>query len=865
MEDVDISLDTLVHDSETLIPVNDELYINRSLHELQHAGARLTAKRDRGPQAQVEAAMYYASRGFDLNRHVKALKQIRYLPSRRAEPLSEIDDMGRYLDRSRATCIMDTIRDSQVMQQRHFRESYEKKFQEDWEQAKVQILEHLGTIPNFRTRASALAEPLALPPSKRMYQPSLEPIKERYAEATKQFVEAIKKQSSTFQPAAKYQSIHQSLHAYSLPDDRDSQNFVNIWQMLGFIVGEKVLDVNGQPRRNKKEVTNYRKLYESKDKKLQFELCYRAKLALEHQYAQYIRDEISKSKNRGGTPGLEHDIQNFVCHYFKDAIPPSYETMEFPDYRKLPTWAVIYFCLRCGCLQGALNTARRAKRHHLVRAIESMIQRPRELLPEDVWKSLCTEYNTTVKSVSSDPFKIAVYCIVAKADPNPKPAEGDMSEIKSTIEDFLWIRLSMIWERDEEPPSWLPYGNRDNIRELFSMISLESLVEVIEKNRNALLQEDASQKFYFASILLVLQEFEQCIKHLECNGHLIEAVHVALVLNWYGLLRSREVHLESTVNLGKLVSKLVAQVSLVDCDLAFFYFYLLRETPNMKNQYNFHDTIVENLSHSRCNCSKVVGTVSGRQVILNGNMSKYVRSQEIFRLCLNAGKKAQQEGSFLHAMELYTLAGAFNHVGTMLVRLLRRVVTKPRSDETKQSYFRMADKFQNHYQFHASSHPRGVQVEQLENRIKTDLVVSMQLCQAFDYFSEGPTSYNRALQAIDDLGILPTGFGSNSREQTWEAQQRILQRLSERGETVRALFSPVCDLVMDVLLQKVEDIKPLVTNQPDEPTFLEELAGIKSRTLQLNSFLGRLREVSIEIDEGVNRKLVDLTNAVSLY
>ena len=158
---------------------------------------------------------YFASRGFDLNRHAKALKQIRFLPSQRAEPLAELDVL-KYLKHNQRGLLVDTIRESQGMLQRHFREGYESRLQQEWVNSKTQILDHLGTISSVSTTSAQLA----LPPSKRQKIDgdvrTLEPTKQRYAEATKQFVEAIQKQSKTFQPAGSFTLRLPSSFGYSI-------------------------------------------------------------------------------------------------------------------------------------------------------------------------------------------------------------------------------------------------------------------------------------------------------------------------------------------------------------------------------------------------------------------------------------------------------------------------------------------------------------------------------------------------------------------------------------------------------------------------------------------------------------------------
>jgi len=849
MEDVDIGLQTLLVDSSNLIPNQDELNINRTLPELNHAAARLASKGR--PQAQAEAAVYYASRGFDLNRHAKALKQIRFLPSRRSEPLAELD-VVKYLDQNRRSNIVDTIRESQSALQRQFRERYENRLQQDWENSKTQILEHLGTISSINTSTQ-----LALPPSKRQYQPprTLEPIKQRYAEATKQFVEAVKNQSTSFRPATKYQTVQQTLQAFPHLDSADTNSFVDIWRTLGFMVGEKRLGSNGKAKADKSLKENYRIRYLKRDRGLQTNLIHRAKAALEYQYGEYIKNEIESSKVKGGTPGLESDVHNYVYHYFKDGIPPNCEFAQFPNHDRLPVYAVMYYCFRCGCLEGALQAAKMARHGKmLVAAFETLMNNRHARLPNDLWNQLCFHYNKNVKNKSKDVYEVALYCIIAKAD--PKPEVDNLSDIQSTIEDYLWIRLNMIVEEDEQLPSFLPYGSGDAISDVFSRITLQNLIDLIMKNRMALLQEEATQKFYFSNILLILQQFESCVIHLEANGQLVEAAHVGLVLNWYGLLRSRE-----KVKLGKLISKLVAQVALVDCDLAFYYFYLLRETPQMQDNYDFSDEIVNHLSTSTVDLALIVGTVNRRQVNLNGSLPNHLRQQDVFKICYEAGKQAERNGSYKHAMMLYTLAGSFEQIGQMLVRSLASVLTKPMGAPNKEEFFNLSQRFANHYEYHLATHPAGMKnTQEITKETKSDLFICTKLYEAFELKQKGPKYYENSLLVIDQIQILPATSSDRSKV-TAELQHR-LELMKNRGSPVRALFSPICNLMIDILKYQAKELKDILRDYNNTDAE-RRMNSIKERANLLVTYLGRARS-DLDIDQTVEQNLSELTNQVNI-
>jgi len=208
----------------------------------------------------------------------------------------------------------------------------------------------------------------------------------------------------------------------------------------------------------------------------------------------------------------------------------------------------------------------------------------------------------------------------------------------------------MLWEYEEDPPLFCPYGVSDIKGELFSRGDLDRLQEVLTANKSQFLSKEQDYPYLWSSILLLSQLYEECVLHLKTTGHLDRAVHLALVLNYYGLLRVQpHAHL-TWVDLGNLVLELVTKIAKVDCDLAFHYLYVIQQTPNIEISFNFHDIVIKNLCAQSCDLTRVVGSVTPEKVTLDGSMKKFNAPKIIFELCLEAGKLAERNGFYLHAL-----------------------------------------------------------------------------------------------------------------------------------------------------------------------------------------------------------------------
>eukprot|EP00494_Astrolonche_serrata_P006843 UN06868 len=499
-----------------------------------------------------------------------------------------------------------------------------------------------------------------------------------------------------------------------------------------------------------------------KDSKKRIALINHAKNALESQYASHVKTQIKNTSNsRRGKIGIEYDVHNYVYQVFKDQqIPSNYENIVSIDhYDRLPLWAIVFYCFRCGSLEGALNAARRGPQKDfgkICAALQSIIQRKTFLLPTDLWKDIGSEYNHRVKPpLCTDPFKVALYCLIAKTDTNPQGLSWKL--INRHTEDYLWLRLNMVWEYDQDPPHFTPYGYSRTTDDLFSKTSLKELQQLINERKKMFFEEEQNQPLFYANITLILQQFEVCINHLEKNGHLVEAVHLALVLNYYGLLNiTPSKNGEAYVNIGSLVSLLVEQIALVDCNLAFYYLYLLRLMPNKHTKQEIFDKLmVKYLSESRCDCSVVVGTVTARKVELNGSMRYFLVPEDIFNITMQAAKQAENNGSFTHAYTLYSIAGGFHEIASMLIRLVGRVIIKRPDDERKKEYMELTYRFWNTKHYHMTSHPRGRGIHRIQPEVAEDLKLSVHISDAFDSYHAGREQYNRALSIIDGTELLP--------------------------------------------------------------------------------------------------------------
>ncbi|CAF0788532.1 unnamed protein product [Adineta ricciae] len=177
----------------------------------------------------------------------------------------------------------------------------------------------------------------------------------------------------------------------------------------------------------------------------------------------------------------------------------------------LPVWAIIFYCLRAGDLQSALNAA---KRCHLTSAVEwltNYIKNDNQSIDPTIRLKIQDVYD---REHSTNPFKSVVLSILSAYDVN------NMHElIINSIDDLLWLRLSQI-----------VFPNQD-------LMSLNKLQKLVYNEGSANRSSFNEKPIQFAMCLLLTGQFETAIDLLnQIEQFRCHAVHIGIFLHESRLL-----------------------------------------------------------------------------------------------------------------------------------------------------------------------------------------------------------------------------------------------------------------------------------------------------------------------------------------
>ena len=140
---------------------------------------------------------------------------------------------------------------------------------------------------------------------------------------------------------------------------------------------------------------------------------------------------LVKSESTNSFDNILFIIQTYLLLAFEDGLVDG-----------VPVWPIIFYCLRCGDLKAAILAANKAGPglSEIAQLLTEMSSSNDGRLSAHSESVVRISYRRSIRS-TSDPFKRAVFCVVAACDPT-----DEHSEVATSLDDYLWIKLSQVWK-----------------------------------------------------------------------------------------------------------------------------------------------------------------------------------------------------------------------------------------------------------------------------------------------------------------------------------------------------------------------------------------------------------------------------------
>ncbi|KAI9672032.1 MAG: hypothetical protein M1829_004576 [Trizodia sp. TS-e1964] len=252
---------------------------------------------------------------------------------------------------------------------------------------------------------------------------------------------------------------------------------------------------------------------------------------LEKQFYTQLEALVHKSPKESRPTGVPSAL-NMVRAYVRlrasrrDLVP---ENMEMQKLNDDFIWPLIYFLIRSGFVQEAAEYV--TENHFAFRAIDRNFvtylldyqNSTDRRLSRGLQERINSDFSQRLNTGTNDPFKVACYKVVGRCDIRSRNLEG----VSQTVEDWIWLHFVMARE-----------VNRANevAGEVFTLEDVRNVIRELGPLHFSTGQDSAPGfgTYFFMQILAGM--FEQAVAYLY-GFQYVEAVHFAIALDYYGLLR----------------------------------------------------------------------------------------------------------------------------------------------------------------------------------------------------------------------------------------------------------------------------------------------------------------------------------------
>jgi nuclear pore complex protein Nup93 len=254
---------------------------------------------------------------------------------------------------------------------------------------------------------------------------------------------------------------------------------------------------------------------------------------LEKQFFQEMEALVAKNPreaNLGGVPSITSKVRAYVRLRAarKDLAPDNTELqMINDDY----AWALIFYLLRSGHIKEATeyvasnSMAFRAIDRNFVTYITDFYNSSDRRLKRELQDRISNEYNQRVHIApedSIDPFRMACYKVIGRCGLDDRSLRG----LLPSMDDFIWLQFTLAREvnRVDEIATQM-YGLEE---------ARAAIKDVVTRNSARADANTSFGIFFYLKVLAGL--FEDAIAYLYPFQY-VDAVHFAIALDFYGLLR----------------------------------------------------------------------------------------------------------------------------------------------------------------------------------------------------------------------------------------------------------------------------------------------------------------------------------------
>ncbi|GAA96311.1 uncharacterized protein L969DRAFT_95409 [Mixia osmundae IAM 14324] len=572
--------------------------------------------------------------------------------------------------------------------------------------------------------------------------------------------------------------------------DQKSAQLNETYSLMAKLLHETAVSTDGQAQFTRVQLPQgaYLKGYWDPDRDTVESRAYRHQIIvggtdfLQDQFMRYVERMLAAKPteaNLGGVPSLQNKIRAFVSLRYSKMGQWTVPDLQLAN--NTPVWARIFFLLRAGHPQEALSFALENEQsiqkleRSFIPYFKAWLDSPDRRLPRHLRDRFLTEYQQKIRfsSESQDPFKYALYKLMGRSELSRRSVPG----VTDTAEDWMWFQLQMIRESEQaEQESY----------------TLQDLGALLVKYGEAHFDPKGSRPLLYFQLLLLSGNYERAVAFLYGRSqYQVDAVHFAIILAYYGLLRLprkdqvsdvdlltveqvSKTQQNATLNFSRLIYRYYRLFARSDPTEALQYIYLIclnikcpspidREQKAICYDY-LRELVMDSKAYSqllgdiRTDGSKVPGQIE-KDLKLIGLSSN---SDYLANIVRAAAAQADRERRFGDSILLFNLAEEYDAVLRVLNAELGASLSRPSSSAAS-----TAGKAPNaSTQFAVQEDPVGtaksiighfeksiVISSKISRRLKEASITLVNLKEAITLYEQD--QLERALSIFEELNIVP--------------------------------------------------------------------------------------------------------------
>ncbi|WJX74873.1 Nuclear pore complex protein nup93a [Trifolium repens] len=514
--------------------------LQRNLDQLEALSKKLKSKtvRAEAPSQSIAATRLLAREGINAEQLARDLKSFELKTTFEDVFPVEATSVEEYLQQVHEMAMVSAVQEAQKDNLRSFNDYMMKVLEEDWQKEKrdfLQSLSRISTLPrtNMIANSNVGTHPgqiVSISSTPQVSSGSMEivPMTSRptmdkkasvYAEVVKNLNRA-RQSGLPFKLATAFKDAYESLGIDA--SGGKSVTMRKIWHLV-----QMLMDEDSTLRHVSKKMS----------------LIIGARRHLEWGHEKYIMDTIHNhpaQASLGGGVGNLQRIRAFLRIRLRD-----YGVLDFDagDARRQPpvdtTWQQIYFCLRSGYYDEARNVALSSRASHQFAPLLTEWINTGGMVPEEVATAASEECERMLRTgdrvgrTAYDKKKLLLYAIISGSRRHIDRLLRDQPTLFSTIEDFLWFKLSAV--RD------CPSGSSSIVlSDGLIPYSLDDLQSYLNKFEPSYYTKNGKDPLVYPYILLLSIQLLPAVLYLSKEagdeGYNIDAAHLSIVLADHGVL-----------------------------------------------------------------------------------------------------------------------------------------------------------------------------------------------------------------------------------------------------------------------------------------------------------------------------------------